>query len=286
MTGMVSTSGFGFFSDFSQIYGWAGEVWRGNYVGQYPFPLIFLLAPITLLPLDVVAVIWLIIIVASFVLVLRRESLYWVFFVPFLQVLFLGQLDPIFWLIYRSKRPWLWALLSLKPQFLLMMLPRIFASRRNVSQFLAGAVALHLPFLLIRPAWPAEWIAFLSTYGQNRLTKVPDATSSGAIFLSLWIIPFAAALLILFLLRRANWEGILFLANPALLPYDYSLLAGRISKIIIPLSWIALWAAWQVHAGWPYAILLLIVLTVVTMQDRRAQAKAAVQTAMDSGSPR
>lgn len=266
---MVSTNGFGFFSDFSQIYGWAGQIWHGDYVGQYPFPLIFLLAPITLLPLDVVAILWLIVMVLALVLVLRRESLYWVFFVPYLQVLFLGQLDPFFWLIYRSKRPWLWALLSLKPQFLLMMLPRIFASRKNLSQFLAGIVTLHLPFLLLRPAWPAQWIAFLSTYGQNRLTRVPDATSSGAIFSTVWIVPFAAALLVLFLLRRANWEGILFLANPALLPYDYSLLVGRISKLIIPLSWVALWAAWQVHAGWPYAILLLIVLTVVTIRERR-----------------
>ncbi len=266
---MVSTHGFGFFSDFSQIYGWAGEAWRGNYVGQYPFPLILLLAPISLLPLDAVAILWLIVILVSFVLVMRRESLYWIFFVPFLQVLFLGQLDPLFWLVYRSNRPWLWALLSLKPQFLLMLLPRIFASRRNITQFLAGVVGLHLPFLLIRPVWPAEWIAYLSTYQQNRLTRVPDATASGAILFSAWIIPFAAALLVLFLMRRDNWEGILFLANPALLPYDYSLLIGRVSKIIIPLSWLALGLAWLVHAGWPYAMLLLLVLTIVTIRERR-----------------
>lgn len=274
---MVSTTGFGFFSDFSQIYGWAGQIWRGNYVGQYPFPLIFLLAPITLLPLDVVAIVWLIGMIVSLVLVLRRESLYWVFFVPFLQVLFLGQLDPLFWLVYRSRRPWLWALLSLKPQFLLMILPRIFASRRSLSQFLAGVVALHLPFLLIRPAWPSQWIAFLSSYEQNRLTRVAAATTSGTILFSAWVIPFAAALIALFLLRRANWEGILFLANPVLLPYDYSLLMGRISKLIIPLSWIALWAAWQVHAGWPYAILLLTVLAVVSIQERRLPAPAQVE---------
>ena len=268
---MVSTTGFGFFSDFALIYRWAGEIWQGKYVGQYPYPLILLLAPISLLPLDVVAVLWLITMVVAVVLVLRRESLYWVFFVPFLQVLFLGQLDPIFWLIYRSKRPWLWALLSLKPQLLLAVLPRLFASRRSLSEFLAGVIVLHLPFLLIRPAWPAEWITFLSTYEQNRLTRVPDATSSGAIMFSAWVLPFAAALLALFLLRRANWEGILFLANPALLPYDYSLLMGRISKLIIPLSWIALWAAWQVHAGWPYALLLLAVLAIVTIRERGAQ---------------
>lgn len=275
---MVSTNGFGFFSDFSQIYGWAGDAWRGNYVGQYPYPLILLLAPISLIPLDAIAILWLIVILASFVLVMRRESLYWIFFVPFLQVLFLGQLDPLFWLIYRSDRPWLWGLLSLKPQFLLMMLPRIFASRRNLSQFLAGVVALHLPFLLIRPAWPAEWIAYLTTYQQNRLTQVPLATTSGAIIFSPWVLPFAAALLVLFLLRRANWEGILFLANPALLPYDYSLLIGRISRMIIPLSWVALGLAWLVHAGWPYAVMLMLVLVIMTIREWRPPSTAAVQT--------
>lgn len=280
---MVSTTGFGFFSDFSQIYGWAGEIWRGNYVGQYPYPLMVLLAPITLLPLDVVAILWLIAMLVVLVLVLRRASLYWVFFVPFLQVLFLGQLDPLFWLIYRSERPWLWALLTLKPQLLLAVVPRIFASRRSLSEFLAGVVALHLPFLLIRPAWPTQWMAFLSTYGQNRLTRVPDATSSGTIMFSAWVLPFAAALLALFLLRRANWEGILFLANPALLPYDYSLLMGRVSKLIIPLSWIALWAAWQVHAGWPYALLLLLVLATVTIQERRSQRREPAPASSDQG---
>ena len=75
--------------------------------------------------------------------------------------MFLGQLDVFFWLIYRSKRPALWALLSLKPQFLLPALPRILASKRNLGEFLAALAVLHVPFLMIRPSWPAEWIGFL-----------------------------------------------------------------------------------------------------------------------------
>lgn len=279
---MVSTTGFGFFSDFAAIYHWAGDIWQGNYLGLYPYPLMILLAPISLLPLDVVAVLWLIAMIAALVLALRRESLYWVFFVPFLQGLFLGQLDPFFWLIYRSRRPWLWALLSLKPQLLLAVLPRIVASRRSLWEFLAGVVGLHLPFLLIRPAWPAEWIGFVSTYQENRLIG-PNVTSSGAIMFSAWVLPLAAALLALFLLRQANWEGVLFLVNPFLLPYDYSLLMGRISKLIIPLSWIALWAAWQVHAGWPYALLLLVVLAIVTLRERRAHIGEAGPGAIEKG---
>jgi hypothetical protein len=279
---MVSTTGFGFLSDFAVFYRWAGEIWRGNYLGLYPYPLMILLAPISLLPLDVAAVLWLIAMIAALVLALRRESLYWVFFVPFLQGLFLGQLDPLFWLVYRSKRPWLWALLSLKPQLLLAVLPRIFASRRSLSEFLAGVAVLHTPFLLIRPAWPAEWIAFVSTYQENRLIG-PGVTSSGAILFSAWVLPFAAVLLALFLMRRANWEGILFLANPFLLPYDYSLLMGRISKLIIPLSWVALWVAWQVHANWPYALLLLGVLAAVTIRERRPQPGDAKPGTMSRG---
>lgn len=272
---MIATTGFGFFSDFAVIHRWAGLIWQGQYSGQYPYPLMVLLAPIGLAPVDAAAVVWLLLMFVALVLSLKRETFYWIFFVPLLQTLFLGQLDVFLWLVYRSNRPALWALLSLKPQFLLPALPRIFASKRNLGEFLAAAAALHVPFLLIRPSWPVEWIQFLSGYGQNRLTRVPSSTASASIILSAWIIPFAAAVITLFFLRRKNLEHLLFAANPALLPYDYSLLTGSISKVMIPLSWLALWAAWQVRAGWPYALVLLAVLTFETIRERRPGASAA-----------
>jgi hypothetical protein len=228
-----------------------------------------LLAPIALLPVDAIAIVWLIAMVVAVVLTLRRQSLYWIFFVPLLQCLFLGQLDPFFWLIYRSKRPGLLALLSLKPQLLLPALPRILASRRNFLEFLIGLMILHVPFLLLRPRWPIEWITYLSSYGQNRLTRVLSATTSGQIMFSAWLLPFAIALTALLFLRPKNQEGLLFLANPALLPYDFSLLMGGMSKIIIPLSWVALWVAWQFQAGWPYAAMLLVVLVFETIRERQ-----------------
>jgi hypothetical protein len=271
---MVSTTGFGFFSDFAVIYRWAGLAWKGIYVGQYPYPLMALLAPISLAPVDIAAVVCLGLMTLALVFSLKREALYWVFFVPVLQTLFLGQLDVFFWLIYRSNRPAVWALLSLKPQFLLPALPRILASKRNLAEFLAALAVLHVPFLLIRPSWPVEWIGFLSGYGQNRLTRVPAATASGAILQSAWILPFAAAILALILLRRKNLEHALFLANPGLMPYDYALLTGGISKIVIPLSWLALWAAWQARAGWPYSLMLLAIMAVVTIRERGATATA------------
>jgi len=272
---MVATSGFGFFSDFAVIHRWAGLIWQGTYTGQYPYPLIVLLSPISLVPVDAAAVGWLFLMIVALVIALKRDALYWVFYIPLLQTLFLGQLDVFFWLVYRSKRPALWALLSLKPQFLLPALPRILASKRNLGEFLAASAVLHVPFLLHRPSWPAEWVQFLTAYGQNRLTRVPASTASGAILLSAWIIPFAAALVVLFLLRPKNLEHLLFLANPALMPYDYSLLAGGISRIMIPLSWLALWAAWQARAGWPYALLLLAFVAFETLQERRLTSRAA-----------
>ena len=72
----------------------------------------------------------------------------------------------------------------------------------------------------------------------------------------------------LLLLRRRNLEGVLFLANPLLLPYDYSLLAGVVSRIAIPLSWLALWVGWQVKAGWPFAVMLIATLAFETLRNR------------------
>jgi hypothetical protein len=149
---MVSTSGFGFFSDFARIYGWAGELWNGTYVGLYPYPLMALMAPLSRLPLNPLAAICLALMLVALVLSLKRQTLYWIFFVPVLQTLFLGQFDIFFWLAYRSKRPAVWALLTLKPQLLVPALPRILASRRNLLEFVAASAVLHVPFLLVRPS--------------------------------------------------------------------------------------------------------------------------------------
>jgi len=245
-------------------------MWAGNYTGLYPFPLMVLLAPISRLPLDAAAVLWIAACLITVVLVLGRSSLYWMLFVPFLQGIFLGQIDPFFLPIYRSKRPAVWALLSLKPQLLLLALPKIFASRRNVVEFLTAAVGLHVPFLLLRPRWPVEWLDFVAHY-QNRVAEITQSTVSGQIVLSWWALPFAVLLIGLVLWRRKNLEGATFLINPLLLPYDYTLLMGGISKWIIPISWLALGLAWKVQAGWPYVLMMLGVLVYETVRDRQAE---------------
>ncbi len=273
---MVSTTGFGPFSDLAVIYRWAAEIWKGNYTGLYPYPLMVLLSPLTLLPLDVVAILWLAAMLVIMVVTLKRESLYWMFYIPFLQGLFLGQIDLFFWLAYRSKRPAIWALLSLKPQLLLLVLPRLLTDKRKILEFLAAVAVLHVPFLILRPAWPVEWLGFLSTY-QNRMTEIPGTTVSGQILFSPWALPFLALILLLGFFRRKNVEAAFFLANPFLLPYDYSLLMGDVSKIILPLSWLSLGVAWRVGAGWPYALMLVAVLLFETIRERRIKTPEPVQ---------
>ena len=242
-------------------------MWAGHYTGLYPFPLMVALAPMSQLPVDIAAGLWFIACLGILVWILRRSSLYWILFVPFLQSMFLGQLDPLFWLVYRSRRPAVWALLSLKPQLLLLAIPGIFSSRRNVVEFAAASLALHLPFLLLRPTWPAEWLGFLSHY-QNRVGVITRTTVSGQIVLSAGVIPYVLLLAGLVFLRRKNLEGSVFLINPLLLPYDYLLLMGAVSRILIPLSWLALAAAWKFQAGWPYAAMVLATLAFETYRGR------------------
>lgn len=274
---MVSTTGFGFFSDFAVMYRWAGEIWKGGYIGLYPYPLMVLLAPLSLIPINIVAGLWLVSMLLILVFALKRESLYWIFFIPFLQALYLGQIDPLFWLAYRSKRPAVWALLSLKPQLLILVLPRIFTEKRKFLEFSASLALLHVPFLLIRPAWPLEWVNFLPTY-QNRLANMSSITVSENIILSIWALPLIVSLVLLVWFRRKNLDAAFFLVNPLLLPYDYSLLMGNVSKMIIPLSWLALGIAWQVGSGWPYMIMLMGVLLFETIREQRAKTPAPVQT--------
>lgn len=262
--------GFGFFSDFALIHRWAGQTWTGSYTGLYPYPLMLFLAPISRLPVDTAAVLWIAACLIILVLVLGRNSLYWMLFVPFLQGIFLGQIDPFFLPVYRSNRPAVWALLSLKPQLLLLALPKILSSRRNAVEFLAATLGLHLPFLLLRPRWPLEWLDFIADY-QNRVAEITQSTVSGQIVSSWWVLPFAALLIGLVVWRRKNLEGLTFLINPLLLPYDYTLLMGSVSKVIIPVSWLALAVAWQWHAGWPYALMLLGVLIYETLRPPRSE---------------
>jgi hypothetical protein len=242
-------------------------MWAGNYTGLYPFPLMVLLAPVSRLSVDAAAIVWFITCLGILVWILRRNSLYWILFVPFLQNMFLGQLDPLFWLAYRSKQPAVWALLSLKPQLLLLALPKIIASKRNAVEFTAATLGLHLPFLLLRPRWPLEWLDFVAHY-QNRVAEITRSTVSGQIVLSWWVLPFAALLIGLVLWRRKSLEGATFLINPLLLPYDYTLLMGGVSRLIIPISWLALALAWKVQAGWPYILMMLGVLVYETVRER------------------
>jgi hypothetical protein len=163
----------------------------------------------------------------------------------------------------------------LKPQLLLLALPKILSSRRNAVEFLAAALGLHLPFMLLRPRWPAEWLNFVAHY-QNRVAEITQSTVSGQIVLSWWVLPFAALLIGLVVLRRRNLEGATFLINPLLLPYDYTLLMGVVSKLIIPISWLALAVAWKVQAGWPYMVMVLSVLMFEAARDRRQPAVGSV----------
>ncbi len=256
------------------MHQWSRQIWAGVYTGQHLYPFLVLFAPVSLLPVDLAAAIFFVLMLVSVVFTLKRDSLRWIFFVPLLQSLYLGQLDPLFWLVYRAERPALWALLTLKPQLLIPALPRVFASKRNVLEFLGATVALHAPFLILRPTWPLEWIRLISAYAQNRITRIPHSTTSASIVFSAWVVPFAALLLVLVLMRRKNLEGAFFLANPFMFPYDYSLLLGRISRWIIPLSWLALAAAWKVQAGWPYAVVLAGVLVLETIRERRGKIDA------------
>jgi membrane protein implicated in regulation of membrane protease activity len=49
---------------------------------------------------------------------------------------------------------------------------------------------------------------------------------------------------------------------------------GAVSRLIIPISWLALALAWKVQAGWPYILMMLSVLAYETVREGRGQKTA------------
>ena len=68
-------------------------------------------------------------------------------------------------------------------------------------------LGLHLPFLLLRPRWPLEWLDFICPLSEPAVAEITQSTVSGQIVLSWWVLPFAALLIGLVVLAQKEPGG-------------------------------------------------------------------------------
>lgn len=257
-----------FFQDFTFFWNAANALLQGQdpYLVEgvyYPLPSLVIFIPLALLPLEISRLIWVTISLVIFVLVLRRQALLWIFFVPTIQAFGSAQYTPLLLgllpLLAAKRYIGLGlALLSLKPHLIVGAIPFLWIARVISTDDLRRAAGIYtllaLPTFLIMPDWPIRWI--VSALHAHSPAVSPTLWGVFA-FLATPLQLLAGVTSILLLLGIA-WRmkghigtGIVasLLINPIIIPYDLVLLVPYIrdSKYVVtlaiisyPLWWISL----------------------------------------------
>jgi hypothetical protein len=205
---------------------------------------VFLFSVLSFLPFELLVVLFAAASLVCLVAVTKRWAVAWIFFIPVLQTLAVGQWDLIaLWLAYVDK-PIGYALLTLKPHLFIVALPRLLQNPQAWKRTAIYAAIMWLPSFLVRPLWPLEWLQHID---DGRL-----ASGTGA---SLWAAPIIILLVgVAAAIGFKRFGAFATALNPGMRPYDYTMLVGK-SLWLIPLSWAVLWVMWQVGSPWVWAVL-------------------------------
>ena len=245
------------FSDLNQLY-LSGLLLRsGEYQSLYPLPTVGFFALLSLVPFWVACLIVVVLSLLAMVSVLRWRAVLWVLFVPTLQVLMAGQVDIlIWWLMMRCSAVAL-ALATLKPQLFIFAIPQLLSNRKLWKPFIGWCMVLYIPITLIRPMWIFEWVSMMND------GRIGGGTSASA-WSAYWL--FALIGVALVLGKKHRWKMLSLSANPAVRPYDYSLLMGT-NWLLIPISYGAQYLCNLIGSAYP-ATLIGIALPLLSSTQR------------------
>jgi hypothetical protein len=227
-----------------------------------------------ILPQQLSWVLWLISNVVLFmVMVLRKKnglkSFIWLGYTPFLFTLISGQIDfLLFWMSSFLEEdhwhiPLVAALITLKPQIALMVLPVFLLDwlrhkRKLLLIWMAICVVLHgFPIILDAGLYQRWWMA-ISRQANSYQTASPGLFSLTGVGIPLLvIIPIAIALFV-FGLASGKVESIH--ANLLALPfgtwYNSTFLMGIAPwQLMVPISWVAFILAYLVKGVYPFALI-------------------------------
>ena len=249
-------------------------------ISFYPPAATFLFALFALLPFQISFGLWSGFNVAFILDILRRKnlgwkSLLWLAFAPVIFTLSTGQNDIFFlWLAgFVNLKGWkgaiFAALLTLKPQIAFILLPWYLVQwlrtdRKQLIRWGGLTLTLHLLPLLYDPRIYSYWLHNASGESDWRLPSSP-----GIFALSYWNIPLiimlvlAVAIVIYGLIQReAISRCAQILALPFGLWYENVVMVGTVPWwLLVPVSWLAFYAAYRVHNNLPFTILPLLAFT-------------------------
>jgi hypothetical protein len=242
--------------DFSTFYH-AAECWmqgQSPYACAdffYPLPTLFLFLRLTVFPLLVAKIIWMLVMLTSLVVVCKRSTVWFVLYVPALQALYLGQIDLVLLpAIFLANGPAI-ALVTLKPQLVWIYLPiwLMSVNGNERKRFFIVAGALWGASFLAWPGWILEFLATTRRAGQAAFAS-PSLWGGG--FLPWWLVFLVGIILIRYAKNR--WAATTAV-NPAIISYELVVLLPQARWWLVPLSWITQWSANQVGAAWPHVVL-------------------------------
>src|SRR5689334_7833785 len=163
-----------------------------------PFAALFF-ALWALLPIGAAFVLWTGIHVGLMTYALKRSALVWLLAFPVIFVINAGQNEWLWWLLALAipkDRPgwrgaWLAALITLKPQTALVLLPFHLwrwwkHDRRTLARFGVTTLALWIIPALLMTGWLTGWFANLNNAGQRSLANSPGIWSLTAGGMGIW----------------------------------------------------------------------------------------------------
>jgi hypothetical protein len=212
------------------------------------------------------------------------RGLVWLAFAPVTFCFLSGQIDIFFlWLTgFLTSRGWkailAGVLLTLKPQIAFIVLPWFLLQwflhdRRQFLWWAAATATLHVSPLLIDPLVFQKWLALGKSESGWRLPASPGVFTLLNFNIPLvWIVILAVAFVVVGLVLlhsfMFSWAAQV-LAMPAGLWYENVFLIGSTPWwLLVPVSWVCVFVAYQVHNNYPFVLIPLVSLIWQYMHRR------------------
>lgn len=260
--------------DFSIFFNAARSFLAGNspYITSgffSPYPFVFMISIFAILPYNLAYFFWTILNFGAVAYLSQWKMIRAIIFLPVFFAIWVGQIDIIL-IALAFTRTWIGvALLSLKPQLAIWLLPYFLLSwyrngeKQKIIKMSFTVGLLYLLPTVIDPTWWIDWFVASPSalkYAENASSlfgisaMLPEYIPSVLVFSIIVII---CGLTFYFLKPRNEREflSLVVIFNPIANIYSHSLLIQHIDWIAVVLSWLLLPLSLKFHTGLPWVII-------------------------------